>query len=269
MSGPDSGIGTSASDPAIPAPQQPHQQIIAPQVVTEAVDTGLNAIDDVKQGLIRNPALLNKIATTVGATSETITPLIHKGLNAIESILKKEGSGPDVSSRIASIVQRIVKPFIGPSTNIQHALLEPVTTYRPATAKIKKAAANEYDNQGGGNVSLPPAAPTLKPMIGKKAKKPKMIATTTPPALDRILSSLSNIETYMSNMKTINDTVTTIDTNLRQILEVSKGANPTPESNVDGNEDNAQEGGRRRRSRKTRVRRQTKGKRKGRGRTRR
>jgi hypothetical protein len=93
------------------------------------------------------------------------------------------------------------------------------------------------------------------PTLAKSSAKPGMIATTKPSALNRALTSLTNIENKITTIEAsstaVSDTMGTITTTLGELLEAFKAGSAGADSE-EVSENEYQEGGRRRR--KTRGR---------------
>ena len=195
-----------------------------------------------------------------------LKPQITLALNTIDRIK----SDPELSKRIATTIGSVISPLLQPMTNMKTALIDPVTTYVPlgnpmykvpakTATPLKKVAVSAKkpvpkkpvvyqetmsgEPQGGGATKLAP-----KPMGPAPGRK----AVTTPSALNRALTSLSNLETSVASST---NAITTINTNLSELLEAFKAAN-VPAAAENQTTNNSQEGGRRK----------TKGNRKRRGR---
>ena len=194
-----------------------------------------------------------------------LRPQIIAALNTIDRIKRD----PELSKRIAETIGPVITPFTQPLANIKRGLLNTVTVYKQAPPKVVTAKTGKTSKvplaggmfaygttRGGKKVS------TKTAKVGKSLA-PQMIQITTPSALDRALTSLANIETNLATMGEINTAVANINTNLSELLDLSKAGTPaaTPAGNnanntTNNSTNNSQEGGRRR---------QTKGKRRGRG----
>ena len=220
---------------------------------------------------------------------------ITTALNTIDSIK----NDPQLSKRISYTIGTVLSPLIQPMANIKHGLLDSVTTYRKVKVNPPGKTTPTRMTTPPGKIT-PPATPVTgisagggtktlkKSKIGKGAllapKQMEVIQETTrPSALDRALSFLANIDANLGSINTINDNVSTINTNLSELLKLSKAGSPTANDGTNttntntantntantntantnttntNTTNNSQEGGRR----------QTKRTRKGRGRTRR
>lgn len=97
---------------------------------------------------------------------------------------------------------------------------------------------------------------------GKLAKMRGMEQIISPSFLETTLTRLGEMSENMKALTTINENVSSLNENVKALLEASKRANTTEETAEEAETNNSQEGGRRRR-------RKTKGRRKGRRGTRR
>ena len=221
-----------------------------------------------------------------------LIPQITAALNTIDRIKRD----PEFSKRIADTIGPVITPFIQPMSqpmaNIKRALLNSVTTLVPAPAtapdsltvpgkvaitkkkstKTLRGGMFTYGTTRGGVVTKLKKKKTKIPLAPAPVQ---MIQKITPSGLDRALTSLTHIEANLATVREISTAVASINTNLSELVELTKAATPaaTASTNSAGNnsenttgnttENNSLEGGRRRR------RSQTKGKRRGARRTRR
>jgi len=189
---------------------------------------------------------------------------------------------PDFFNHASELVYDIIAPYVRPIENIKHSVFDPVVTYTRANPKVGKKPAGKYvaqpkynaEAQGGGAIEgvVPPerangmvgmkgVPASTKMPVGTTTKapvgtymtqfgKPGMVAVKGPSLAQQFFS-------HVTKLGTIDENVSNLNTNVKTLLDAFQAANPAQNST----QNNEQEGGRRRR--------QTKAKRKGRGRTRR
>jgi hypothetical protein len=181
-------------------------------------------------------------------------------MGRIPSAAPGDGFSPQTLNpydQLVPIVERLIDPLVSSVQQLKSGFLDPIITIVPggvenvrkAGTKVATAVSAQYAQEGGAPMPVPGRAPVRAQIMP--------MTTTKPSVMQQITTHLSDI---VSNSGSMNDNITTLNENMKALLDAFNAANRSKSEINFSN--NSQEGGRRRQTK-------GKGRRKRRGATRR